>query len=109
MDVEKLRSLGADVSGRARNICSRVVVLAKEGLSRMLPFLLTPIGRIAGTFAILAIAWFGFARHYENKGASRVVAKIEKGNNANAEKANAARRSVDDTPADSLFDNYRRD
>lgn len=75
----------------------------------MLPFLLTPIGRMAGTLAIVALAWFGFAKHYETKGASRVVAKIEKRTNANVEKAEAARRSVSSVSVDRLRDAWTRD
>lgn len=109
MEVRDLRASAAVAGGVLIAGARGGLVLAKEGVSKMLPFLLTPIGRAAGTLAILAMAWFGFARHYENKGASRVVAKIEKGNNANVQKADAARRSVDGLPADSLFDHYRRD
>lgn len=43
----------------------------------LLGFLATKAARWAALFATLIIAWFGFARHYENKGASRVVSQIE--------------------------------
>ncbi len=75
----------------------------------LLSFLLTPLGRWAGIALMLAAAWFGFARHYENKGASRVVAQIEKKANDNAKKADAARRSVEHLPDERLRDKYFRD
>ena len=89
--------------------------LATESIEKMLPLIftqlgrITPLGRIAGTFAIVAVAWFGFAKHYEKKGASRVVEKIERSNNANVQKAETARRAVDDIPDGGLRDQYRRD
>lgn len=75
----------------------------------MLPFLLTPIGRVAGTLAILAMAWFGFARHYENKGASRVEARIEKRVSEHAKTADDVRRTVSSVAVDRLRDNFTRD
>jgi hypothetical protein len=69
-------------------------------------------GRVAvagGIVATLLAAWVGFAWHYENKGAAKAVAKIEQRTNANVEKAQAARRSVKDIPADQLDDQFRRD
>lgn len=74
-----------------------------------LAFLVTPLGRWAFIGMAILAAWFGLARHYENKGASRVVAKIEERNNANVQKADAARKSVDTVPAERLRDAYRRD
>ena len=44
----------------------------------MIPFLFSPLGRLAASAAVLLIAWAAFAHHYENKGASRVTARIEK-------------------------------
>ena len=85
------------------------MALATESIEKMLPLLFTPLGRIAGTLAIIAVAWFGFAKHYEKKGASRVVEKIERSNNANVQKAETARRAVDDIPDGGLRDKYRRD
>lgn len=40
-------------------------------------FLATTVGRWAAICGMALIAWFGFARYYENKGASRVVSQIE--------------------------------
>ena len=74
-----------------------------------LAFLITPFGRWAAIAAMVFAVWFGFARHFENKGASRVVAQIEKKVEANAKKADAARRSADELPADRLRDKYFRD
>ena len=68
--------------------------------------------RIAATGGLVALvlsAWFAFALHYENKGAAKAVAKIEQRTQANVEKAQAARRSVETLPADRLNDRYRRD
>ena len=71
-------------------------------------FLTAPLG-LAGTVGILAIAWFAFAKHYENKGASSVVAQLEKKAETNAKKAETARRSVDRIPDERLRDKYFRD
>lgn len=73
------------------------------------PFLLTPIGRIGGIITILLVAWFGFAKHYENKGASRVVAQMEKRAESNAKKAESVRRSVERVPVERLRDAWTRD
>ncbi len=75
----------------------------------LLPLLLTPLGRLLGTLAIIAIAWFGFARHYENKGEQKLAAQIEKAQNAKVKKATSARRSVDGIPDQRLRDPYFRD
>ena len=72
-------------------------------------FLLSPLGRIAGTFLIAGIAWFGWLHSHDKKVLSRVVAQIEKGNTANVQKAETARRAVDDVPDGRLSDKYRRD
>lgn len=56
----------------------------------MWPFLFTPLGKIAGTLAIVAVAWFAFARHYETKGAEKAVAKIERATNEAVSKARRA-------------------
>lgn len=75
----------------------------------MIPFLLSPLGRYAAIFSVAALAWFGWIHNHDKKVVSRVVAKIEQKANANAEKANAARKSVDALPADRLRDKYFRD
>ena len=78
----------------------------------LIDFFGTLWGRVAvggGIVALLLAAWTGFAWHYENKGAAKAVAKIEQRTNANVAKAQAARRSVKDIPADQLNDQYRRD
>ena len=46
-------------------------------------------------FGALAL-WAGFAMHYENKGADKQLAKIERKNNAAASTARAAARGVTD-------------
>ena len=75
----------------------------------MLPFLLTPFGRIAGTIAIAAVAWFGFAVHYEKKGALRVTEKIEKRITQHAKTADAQRDAVKSLSPSGLLDAYTRD
>lgn len=78
----------------------------------LIDFFGTLWGRVAvagGIFAALLAAWTAFAWHYENKGAAKAVAAIEQRTNANVEKAQAARRSVKDIPADQLDDQFRRD
>ena len=75
----------------------------------MIRFLTTPLGRWAGIAVMALLAWASAAVHYENKGARRVVAKIETRNNANVEKAMRARRSADTLPAERLRDSYFRD
>jgi hypothetical protein len=85
------------------------VALAKAKGGDLMPFFLSPLGRIAGTFLIAAIAWFGWLSNHDKKVLSRVVSKIEEKNNANAQKAETARRSVADIPVERLFDSYRRD
>lgn len=75
----------------------------------MIPFLLSPLGRYAAIFLVVAGAWFGWIHNHDKKVVSRVVAKIEQKANANAEKANAARQSADSIPADRLRDKYFRD
>lgn len=72
-------------------------------------FLITPLGRYAVFFGMLLVVWFGFARHYEKKGAERVTAQIEKRTEANAQKAEKVRESVSTVPANSLRDAHTRD
>ena len=67
------------------------------------------IAATGGLVALVLSAWFAFALHYENKGAAKAVAKIEQRTQANVEKAQAARRSVEILLADRLTDRYRRD
>lgn len=78
-------------------------------LSAILAALLSPIGRIGGTLAILAIAWFGFAKHYETKGAQKLATNIERTTNAKVKRADAARRAVYGIPDERLRDRYFRD
>lgn len=75
----------------------------------MIPLLFSPLGRIAGTIAIALLAWASFARHYENKGVSRVSAQIEKRVSEHAKVADHIRRDSGKLPANSLRDSYTRD
>ncbi len=75
----------------------------------ILSFLATRAGGIvAGVlFALVALGVNNL--HQQRKGAEKVVAKMEKASNANAQKAEAARRSADELPPDRLRDGYFRD
>ena len=59
-------------------------------VSGIIAFLATPIGRWAAISAMVWAVWYGFASHYETKGASRVVAKLEKTDNAVAKNIRSA-------------------
>ena len=109
MDLKELRSGAAELIGRGRDYARRGVALAKAKGKSMIPFLLTPLGRLAASAAIVLIAWLTFAKHYENKGASRVTAHIEKKVAENVKKAEAARRSGAGLPVDCLQRTYCRD
>lgn len=75
-----------------------------------MPWLLyTVIGRSVLTGVLVLAAFFGWLHNHDKKVVSRVAAQIEKKANANAEKADAARKSVDAIPADRLRDKYFRD
>lgn len=63
---------------------------------------------VAAVVALLAL-WQGDRALQRSVGANKEVAKIEKRATANAQKADAARRSVDKLPADGLLDKYTRD
>ena len=63
---------------------------------------------VCAVVALLAL-WQGDRALQRSVGASKEVAKIEKRATANAQKADAARRSVDGIPADGLRDKYTRD
>ena len=78
-------------------------------IGAIIPFLITPLGRWAAIGAMILAAWLGFASHYRNQGAERVTAQIEKKVEANAQKANQVRNSVQSVPANSLRDAYTRD
>jgi len=113
MDLEGLGGVAAAAGRRAVGLYHRVLLVVKEVVRPMIasiiPFLITPFGRWAAIAAMVFAVWFGFARHYENKGASRVVAQIEKKVEANAKKADDVRRSVQSVPVDRLRDKYTRD
>jgi hypothetical protein len=80
----------------------------------LIAFFGTLWGRVAvagGIFAALVGAWVGFAWHYENKGAAKAVAQIEKKAVSLNEKGLKARASVSnvDDPAGRLLGKYCRD
>ena len=68
-------------------------------------------GRVAvggGIVATLLAAWVGFAWHYENKGAAKEVAKMERATTDAVNKANrAGSKSVNGTGG--VFNPYYRD
>ena len=113
MDLERVGRLTADARGRVVALYWRVLDVVKEKggntVSGIIAFLITPIGRWAAISAMVLVAWFGFARHYEKKGAASVTAAIEKKVTQNASKADTVRRSVQSVPADKLHDIYTRD
>lgn len=78
-------------------------------IAPIVAFFATTVGRYSAILLMFAAAWFGFARHYENKGVSRVTAQIEKKVAEHAKTAEAARDSVKSIPADRLRDAYTRD
>lgn len=111
-----LKIMGAYAADAGRNFVARcrgylvwAAPFAEKLRSKMIPFLLSPLGRYAAIFAVGLAAWFGWIHNHDKKVSSRVVAKIEERNNANVQKAEAARRAVDSVPAGSLRDAYRRD
>jgi len=62
----------------------------------MLALICHPWARIAGAVVGVVGIWFAFASHYEQRGASKAVAKIEKANNNAVAKAHrAGKRSAD--------------
>lgn len=78
-------------------------------MATILTFILTPLGRwVAGALGLLFIV-FAFAGHQRSIGAAKAVQKMEARANANAEKADKARKSIQQIPADRLTDSYRRD
>jgi cytochrome oxidase assembly protein ShyY1 len=65
---------------------------------------------VVGVAVVMLLAlWQGDRALQRSVGAAKEVAKIEKRSLANAQKADAARRSVDAIPADELRDKYARD
>jgi len=113
MDLEGLGGLAADAGRRVVGLYRRVLALVEEKggntVSGIIAFLITPIGRWAAISAMVLAAWFGFARHYEKKGAASVTAKIEQKVTQNAKKADDVRRSVQSLPAERLRDQWSRD
>lgn len=59
-------------------------------LSDLLGSLTAKLVATGGLFAAVLAAWVGFAMHYENKGAAKEVAKIEKKAEVLNEKAGKA-------------------
>ena len=75
----------------------------------ILSFLATRWGGIVAG-VLFALFAFGINNvHQQRKGADKLAAKMEKASNANAQKAEAARRFADELPPDRLRDGYFRD
>lgn len=75
----------------------------------ILTLLATPLGRGAIVVAALVLALIVNNSHQRSVGASKLAAKMEKAADANAQKAEAARKSVDALPDDRLRDKHFRD
>ena len=78
-------------------------------IGAVIPFLITPLGRWAAIGAMILAAWLGFASHYRKQGAERVEARMEKKVEANAQKADKVRSTMQSAPTSSLRDSYTRD
>ena len=109
MELETLGSNATRLGRVAGDFCVRVLAMVETKGRVMIYWLTTPLGRWAAIAAMAALAWASAAVHYEIKGASRAVAKIETRNNVNVKKAEIARRSADTLPAERLRDGYFRD
>lgn len=113
MDISGLGNSAADYGRRCyywgREFLSLVTAKGRAMISAFIPFLITPLGRWAAICGMIAVAWFGFASHYKKVGAERVEARMEQKVQANAQKAEDVRNSVQSVPASSLRDKYTRD
>ena len=109
MDITRIWVAASDAIARGRSAVGSVVVLAKKHGGPMIPFLLSPLGRIAGTILIAAIAWFGWLHNHDKKVVARVSAQIEKKVEAHAQKADEVRNSMQSVPADRLRGKGSRD
>lgn len=69
----------------------------------------TAVGRALTAVLIGGIGWIGFSQYYQHKGAVKERAKFERAGQVNAGKANKARREINRTPDEKLFDGYARD
>ena len=113
MGISGLGSSSADYGRRSYDYGRRILSVVQEKgramIGAIIPFLITPLGRWAAIGAMILAAWIGFASHYKKVGAERVTAQIEKKVEANAQKANQVRNSLQSVPANSLRDAYTRD
>ena len=109
MELKNLGGNAARLGRVAGDFGLRVLAMVEEKGRTMIYWLTTPLGRWAAIAMMAALAWASAAVHYETKGASSAVAKIETRNNVNVKKAEIARRSADTMPAERLRDGYFRD
>ena len=109
MELKSLGGHAADLSRFARTWGVDLLSVVQEKGRVMIYWLTTPFGRWAAIALMAALSWASAAVHYENKGARRVVAKIETRNNDTVKKAESARRSADTLSPERLRDGYFRD
>ena len=70
---------------------------------------MTLVGRCVLSGLAIGGAWLWVKLHYESAGRVKERAKIERAGDLNAQKSEAARRSVDRLPDSRLRDGYFRD
>jgi hypothetical protein len=109
MDLGTIRRRASDAVAWGRAVLGSGVAVAKAKGGRMIPLLLSPIGRTLATVAIAAIAWFGWLANHDRKVVSRVSAKIEQKVTEHAKQADTERATVSTLPAERLRDKYTRD
>lgn len=85
------------------------MVQAGRAGRQMIYFLTGPLGRWAVIGLAVVSAYFGFAKHYEHRGAARLSAQNERKVEANAKTAQNVRRAVASVPVNGLRDIHTRD
>lgn len=75
----------------------------------LLAFLTSSLGRWVVLSGIMLATWGGCVSHYKRVGAERVTAQIERKVEANAQKADDVRQSVQTVPVGKLLDKWTRD
>lgn len=78
-------------------------------ITLVIGFLASKYGRYVVFASVVLLAMFAIPNHYRKQGAARVSAQIEKKVEANAQKANEVRSSVQSVPASSLRDKWTRE
>lgn len=75
----------------------------------ILGYLATTAGRWVVLCGMVLLTWFGFARHYEKKGAERVTAQIEEATNEAVSNANSAGSKSSNPKSRGVRSPYYRD